>query len=471
MKKKFIKLLGGLVLVLVLIVLVVPVGVGMMAEGRYKQVWQDMLAAEPGFQAEVTAFERGWFQSRAEVALSITDATAAALLIDMGWAESADGGERAVLRLQEGVHHGPVPFTAPAPLWQRWRPGFAVIDSRLEENLPAIAEHGVDMSHTVHLGLTGRMSGHFRVAPFDMSLEDGLRVSNRDEVTAEWRSNRHFDRVDMRMRGGQLDVSGDDGVNMRFENPWMQVSQRRGPEDIWLGGSEFRLASLTVSQAGSPPGHMADLVWSTTAGESDGLIDQEHEISIASLSVEDFEAGPAEMKLDFYRLDPGSLSALQRAISNWSEPDPDAMMAGEDVFEELRDPLVSLATYQPGVRIDRLHIALPGGNIDGEGFMELVEMNHSQVERHLEEGRYAQMLQAEARLGAGRDLARRALAYSLLGQLPEADMEADLADLMDMQLNAAVAEGMLTETDDGFEVHLRLENGVFEVNGREILRF
>jgi hypothetical protein len=103
--------------------------------------------------------------------------------------------------------------------------------------------------------------------------------------------------------------------------------------------------------------------------------------------------------------------------------------------------------------------------------MELVEMNRSQVERHLEEGRYAQMLQAEARLGAGRDLARRALAYSLLGQLPEADMEADLADLMDMQLNAAVAEGMLTETDYGFEVHLRLENGVFEVNGREILRF
>ncbi len=470
MKKKLIKWLGGLVVVILLLVLVAPAGVGMLAEGRYKQLWGDMLASEPGMQAEVTGFERGWYQSRAEVTLTISDATLAPMLLELGWGEA--DGDNALIRLREGVHHGPVPFTAPAPFWQRWRPGFAIVDSRLDENIPIIAEHGLDVVSTVHMGLTGRLNGFFEIAPFDVRNEgEQLRISTREPISAEWGSDRRFNRLDLRARVGELRIQGEPGVGIVLENPWLTINQRRGPSDIWLGGSELRLAAVETRLPGEGRTRLENLVWATSAGERNGLVDQEHEIRVEALRMDDFVAGPAALDVDLFNLHAESLSRLQEALSDWSAPDAEAMLDGEDVFAPLRGPILDLAMHQPGVRIKRLDIQLPGGAITGEGRVQLIELDARSLEEHLEAGQYLQLLDGEARIGAARDLARRALAMSLLGRLPEGELEDDLAELMDMQLAAAVAEGMLSETEDGYEIRLELRDGVLRINEREILRF
>ncbi|MEA5445031.1 DUF945 family protein [Gammaproteobacteria bacterium AB-CW1] len=467
-QKKLRRMGIGLLLVLLLVVLVLPAGVGMMAEGRYKQMWSAMFAAEPGFSAQVTDFERGWFSSTARVSLQVDDAFLGELIQEMGWADEQPDGQGPIIEIDERVHHGPIPFTAPAPFHQRWRPGFAVVESRLGDSLPAVSEHGIDLQSTTHLGLTGSLRGHLRVAAFDVAVEDELRLVNEGELLLDFQANRNLDRVSMRLRGGALHLADADGYGVHLQSPWLDVSQRRGPSDIWVGGSELRLAAIEMRLPGEGPNTMRGLMWATDTRESNDLLTQSHEIQIDALQADEFEAGPLLMDIDLFNLHPESLSRLQVASSELRLDDPESI---DQDIGALMEPILDLITHEPGLRLQQLQLSLPGGMIEADGQAKARPMDRAQLEGFLAEAAWFRMMDGELQLSTSRELARRALAmWTLGGPLDEEADEASLR-LMDSQLDAAIAQDMLLETDDGLAIHIELADGVLFINEREILRF
>jgi len=468
--------LAGLVVVLLLIVLAGPGGVGMMAEGQYRQVWQNALETEPGLEARVVDYDRGWFNSRSTVEIRVSDPMAAEMLSDWGLGELDEEGV-AVLSLNERIHHGPVPFTAPAPLSQRWRPGFATVDSRPDENLPFIAEQGIDIRSTTHLGMLGGLRSQVRVKPFDGEIvPDTLRMSIDETITLDVRSNRRLDRINARFRSGEITLQdSDEGYGARMTGFWVNADQRRGPGDIWLGGSELRLASMDIlTPAPGQATRMEGLLWASFVEEKDdGLIAQDHEIELQAMIMEGFEAGPLEMDWSFFNLHPESLNQIQKAVADAPElegqtpADMDANM-----MAVLRDPILSLMEYRPGVRLSDLSLTLPGGELTGDGEAQVRDMGRNELAAYYDRNELFQITNAEAEFAADRNLVQRAIAFSMMGSLPDEEMEEDMVSLMDMQIDSAIQEGMLSEKDDGrLGMRVELRDGAVLINDREMFRF
>lgn len=470
MKKKMLRWLGGLVVVVLLLVLAAPGGVGLMAEGRYKELWDNAVRNEPGIEAEVVAFDRGWFNSTATVELRFTDPTVVSPLVEMGWAESGDESETAVMRLEERVHHGPVPFTAPAPLTQRWKPGFAVVDSRLAENMPVDDDLGIE--NTLHLGLTGGITGKMTVSPLEVDLpETDARLQVDETMTLDYDASRGLDRVNARLRGGALRVLDEKGQGMAVEEPWLDISQRRGPAGLWVGGSELRLARVQLLTPQGPMGELAGLTWATRTSESDGLMEQNHEIHLKRATQGEFAAGPLAVDATFFNMKPEAIVAMQEALAEWPGPAVEGDEKVEPLLSVLHEPLMQLAGDRPGLRIDQFEVTLPGGDVDIDGNVQIAEMDRATLEERLAEPRWGRIVEGEARLRTSREIMRRSMALSMMGSLPDGEMEDNVARLMDMQIDSAAEQGLLEIIDDDIQARVRLEDGVLFMSDQEILRF
>lgn len=470
MKRKLIRWLGGLVLVLALIVLAGPWGVGLMAEGRYKNLWTNLAQQQDGVEARVTDYDRGWFSSRSTVALRITEPAAVAGLAELGWAEMDDDGGTATLRLSERIHHGPVPFTAPAPLTQRWKPGFAVVDSRLATNMPV--DDDLPLSNTMHLSLTGRVTGQLSVPALSLSVgEQDLRLRVEDAIEAEYGFTRDMERFSFRGQGGALQLVDADGTGLAIESPWVDMSHRRGPAGLWLGGSELRVDKIRVlGPVGGAP-TFTGLTWATHSGVSDGLMEQSHELEVESLQQGEFQAGPLNLDATFFNMKPEAITAIQEAAAEWQGPATAESDDPAQLLSLIREPLMRLAAEQPGLRVDRFSMQLPNGEVSAEGRIQLADMDRATLEQRLADGIYARLVNGEGTLRAARPIVRQVLALTLMGSLPAGEMDENTIALLDGQIDAAAAQDLLTVDGDMIETRFRLEEGALYLNDQQLVRF
>lgn len=470
MKRKLIRWLGGLALVIALIVLAGPWGAGLMAEGRYKNLWTNLAQQQDGVEARVTDYERGWFSSRSTVTLRITEPAAVAGLAELGWAEMGNDGDSATLRLSERIHHGPVPFTAPAPLTQRWKPGFAVVDSRLAENMPV--DDDLPLSNTMHLSLLGRVTGQLSIPALSLSVgEQDLRLQIEEAIEAEYGFTHDMERFDFRGQGGTVKLVDTEGTGLAIESPWADLSHRRGPAGLWLGGSELRVDEIRVlGPVGGAPS-FSGLTWATHSDMTDGLMQQSHELEVESLQQGEFQAGPLSLDATFFNMKPEAIAAIQEAAAEWQGPTTAESEDPTQLLSLIREPLMRLAAEQPGFRVDRFSMQLPNGEVSAEGRIQLADMDRATLEQHLAEGLYVQLVDSEGTLRATRPIVRQALALSLMGSLPDGEMDENTINLLDRQIDAAAAQDLLTVDGEMIETRFRLEEGALHLNDQQMMRF
>lgn len=469
MKRKLKLWLGGLAVVLALVVFVAPVGVGFMAEGRYTHLLERLAADQPGLEIEVVEYERGWFVSRSEVELEIVDPTLAEVLVDGGWARESDG--RALIDLRERLHHGPVPFTANAPWGQRWRPGFAVLESRLEESMPAVTELDLDVENTAHLGLLGGFHGIFRVAAFDLE-EDGLQVASEEDIRVDYRFNRNLDRMDVTGRSGEVRVLSSAGEGIVLDGLWLGMNQRRGPADLWLGGTELRIAGGETRTPDQEPMEFGRILVTSDLERGDGdLLDQKQELELEHLRQDEWEAGPAVLQTTLFNLEPEAFAELQEAATRM---DPEALgpaFLGNGDLAELGDPLAALARHRPGVRVDQFNVQLPEGEVDGEGELRVVDEEADVIDSMIEEQDWLGLVAGSGRMAVGEEILQRAVATMLMGHDPTVSLEDDMVQLINTQLDAAVEEGMLERTETGYELRAVYEDRTLSINDNPVARW
>lgn len=469
MKRRLKLWLGGLALVLALVVLVAPAGLGFMAEGRYTHLLERLDTDQPGIEIEITEYERGWFNSRSELALEIVEPTLAELLVEGGWARGTEEGAR--IDLSERIHHGPVPFTAPAPLSQRWRPGFAVLESRLEQSMPVVAELGLDISNTAHLGMLGGFHGVFRVAPFDLE-EDGLEVASADEIRLDYRFNRNLDRMDITGQTGELQVLSSEGEGIIFDSLWLGMNQRRGPADLWLGGTELRIPGIETRTPGQEPMHFGRMLLTSDLEHGEGdLLDQKQEFELEYLRQGDWEAGPAVLETTVFNLDAEAFAKLQEIATRMDPDELGLALVGGAMPAEMEGPLVALARERLGFRIDRLNIRMPEGTFDAEGELRVADEDDDAIEAMIGERDWLGLVVGGGRVSAGERLVQRAAATMMMGQYPNVELEDDMVQLINSQLDAAVEEGMLNRTEDGYEVRAVYEDRTLYINDNPVARW
>ncbi len=466
-KRNMKRWLAGAVVVLALLVLIVPAGVGFMAEGRYTDLWDRVSADQPGLEIAVSEYERGWFHSRASLEIEILEPGLAEMAHEGGWAR--EDGDRIIVDLEERVHHGPVPFTAPAPWHQRWRPGFAVIDSRLEENLPAVAETGLDLSNSAHLGLMGGVNGQLRLEPVELE-EEGVRFTSEEAILVDYRLNRGLDRMDLTARSGALSLLAEDDTGIVLDRVWLQMNQRRGPAGLWLGGTELRIAGGETRVPDEDEMRFSGFVAATELRRNDAeLLEQKHEVHLESLRQGDWEAGPGYLDLSLFNLDPDAFAELQQAIA---AHDPEAgVLPAEAVLGELRGPLAELALNRPGVRVNELALRLPEGDVVGEGSMQVVDQSRDEIRDLIEARDWLGLVEGEGKLAAGERLIERAVAMTLLDVSLDEDIEEDVSSLVQMQLDAAVEEGLLERINGAYEVRAEYRDRTLFINDAEVARF
>ena len=465
---------AGVVVVVVLLVLVVaPAGVGLMVENNYRQLWQAALEDQPGYDASVAEYERGWFSSSARVEIAVSEPAMAEFLSESDWgkADEQDGTVR--LSLHERIHHGPLALGAPAPFSQRLRPGAGVVHTHLDQTLPL---DGVDISGitmTTRLGLGGQLHAHLRIEPMEHEFDDGSSLALEHRMTLDIRTDQALQRLQSELRGDSLYIRGDGGESVSLESIRAQTDQRRGTGGLWLGETDFRAGLIGMAFPMGAPLEVRDLRWQSQASEADALLEQQHQIRAKSVKSGALTAQPVRLDMSFYNLDIRSITTLQERLAELPPPHPEAPADdyASELLDEVRDTLRRMARHEPGLRLDTLSIGLEDGTLEGNGKLEVIAADDATFDHHLDRGTLIRLLQADGRLAASREMVRQTLIRTMGEGISHPDMKSELEDMADMQIDQAIAEGLLVENADNLEMRLRLEQGVFHLNQREIYRF
>lgn len=466
---------AGIVLgVVVLLVLVVaPAGVGLMAEKHYRQLWQAALADQSGYSATLSEYERGWFNSSARVVITITDPSMVQLLGELDWIETDTVNGEVRLNVHERIHHGPLALGAPAPLSQRLRPGAGIVHTRLNQTL-SLAEADLNrLEMTTHLGLGGRLHARLRAGPTAFEFGDGSSIRLDHRITADIHTDRTFQRLYSRLRGESLHIRGAEGETISLESIRVNTEQHRSDTGLWLGDTDFRTGLIKLAFPTGAPLEVRDLQWHSHASEVDALMEQQHTIHAASLHTGAIRAAPVQLELTLFNLDTGAIIALQEQLAELPPPHPDAPADAyaTEVLDKVRDNLRQMARREPGVRIDTLSVGFDGGSLDGSGRLALTVTDDAQFDRYLDQGRLIHLFRGEGHLTTGRALVRQSLMRSMSNGASQPEVEQELARMADSQIDEAIATGLVVENADQLEMRLKLEQGIFYLNQREIYRF
>ena len=468
------KTAGIVIVVVVLLVLVVaPAGVGLMAENHYRQLWQAALADQPGYSATVTDYERGWFSSSARVDITITDAGMVQLLGELDWIEADTDSDQARLRLHERIHHGPLALGAPAPMSQRLRPGAGIVHTRFDQALALTETELSGLGMTTRLGLDGRLHAHLRIEPAHFDFGDGSSISLDHRMTLDVHTDRDLEQLRSALQGESLQIQGAEGETVMLKSIRVATDQHRGPGGLWLGNTDFSVGRVEMRFPIGAPLAMHKLQWRSQVTETDGLLDQHHQIRAASLHSGNVRAAPLRLDMTVFNLDTGGIIALQERFAELPPPHPDAPADdfASDLLEEVRESLKQMARRGPGLRIDSLSIGLDEGTLEGSGQLTLSATDDAEFDHYLDQGRPGHLLRGEGQLATERGLVRQLLARSMNDGLSHPELEGELARLADMQIDEAIAAGLVVENADQLEMHLRLEQGIFYLNQREMFRF
>ncbi|MEA5445032.1 DUF945 family protein [Gammaproteobacteria bacterium AB-CW1] len=471
MKSRLKLWLGGSALVLVLLVLVAPVAVGTMSEHRYKALWANALDSEPGYQAEVVEYDRGWFNARSRVRIEVSDPMASEWLLEFGMAE-AGPGDTALVYLEERIHHGPFPISSAAPLDQRLKPGFAVVDTRPASELPFFRDNDIFVISSTRLGLFGGVDGFLRAMPFDVHVGDGLRLVNEGVIRVEIQSNLKFERIRSRMGSDELRLEDSQFGGVILEGFDGRSDQRRGPAQLWLGEVEFGLDS--VRTLGSDPAfELRDFAWSALTDNREDFLVQNHTVDIGAIAGPALEVGPISVDYDLFNLHPQALADLQLAFAEAPALDEDSVEAAGDSFSDhWLDALLEVALHRPGSTLNSMDTRLFDDSISGAGEIQLRPLSREQLETYLNEDRFGRLANGHGRLSTSRALLQRLFANSMMGVAADEELDENTKTMVDQQIDGFINQGMLRETDAGLlELHVELEDGVLRLNGDEMMHF
>lgn len=341
------RFLLAVLVVAALTLLALPGAVGWMAEQGHEQVVGRLQAAGHEFEAE--RYERGWFSSAAQHSL---------LVADPQWRELAQNvtgadGEVAMV-IATRFDHGPVPGLGAsgvslAPAWTqahsvaalRTRSGdrYALpgtLTSRVEPDGRTRFEYRAEAGQQ-HYG--GELEAHWQPAAIDAELSRGAqRLAFSGTVEG----------VAITDRAGTVAVG-------RTE---LSADQRRIDSGLWIGTSDWRIASVDA-----PGVTVADVELATDVAQLEGAPAYRLTVRLGSLATERYAGEAIEADIELRDVDPAAVGELLELA---------ALGRPLEVFDPAQRPLLQrLLATGPELTLHRVRVPTHDAAIVGTAALEV----------------------------------------------------------------------------------------------------
>jgi uncharacterized protein YdgA (DUF945 family) len=449
---------------LVLLALGLPPVFGMLTESnvRARVAAIDRTAA---WNARVQSFERGWFRSRVKIQLGlepqylppadpasllgIEQATIAALLQDVPLAIDFAHGPIAVL---DGVHLG-----------------IAALVARLDEDANGIGdlEQRLGVPHLFEFrgrtGFAGALAFDADVPPIGLAVGATTVDFSGAALEGTFARNR------------LVSTGGLDRFEFSSPTGTFSVRDARGSVDneirsayLMPGNAAFSIERIAIVDAASGPmprfeaaNVSFDSAVSLDARED--LLDARATYAIASLLVDGTRVADAHVGLAFRRIDVAALERYFAALEELKQP------ANGRALDALLPVLERALKASPSFALDPVRFRLDDEPFAGN--LEVVAVNPAPP-RGLAQNPAAllDVFTTTADVELSKKLAQRLALLAALRYVGEAGLPPDqLRNMAEAQsgifLLTLVAQGILTDTGDGYRAVLRLADGALTVNG------
>lgn len=342
------------ILVLVAVIVGAPALVGLYLARDF-----DRYAAQlnqPGLMRVVgTHFERGWFQSEASVTVQLAD-------------RFCDAPPCATLTLDNTIHHGPIPFTAPVDQNSGLAPTLAVVVSRLvlAPLWPRLVFDPAlePLVIVTRIGFGGGVVSRARLpaSRFDVERDTNVAHATMAPLTVTAETALHGEPIQARLSWPLLKIVGAEGGQLELRE--LEARLTTAADDRGrIVSQRLRLESLTVGDGEGFSTLLQGIVWQAEAvpGSDDGMATQ-FESRISRLVINAAEYGPMIVAGRIEGIDLAMWQALKEQFITDSDsegPDRTTLRALYDLY------LPPVLAAGPVFDIERFLLSTPEGDISG----------------------------------------------------------------------------------------------------------
>ena len=336
------KLVVAVLLLIVLGLAAAPYWVGMQAEKAY-QARLDAWSKE-GIAVSDASYQRGWLSSTAKATLLYP-------------------GVPVTFVTTHEISHGPFPFA-------RWlkgdfamTPGMALIRSKVVaqlavEKLPTLTLPPIDA--TTQVGFDGITNTTWQIPAGTRKLPQGFEaswqtVSGTARTSADGlRGRSTFKAPEIRLKLGAVG-----GTIKGFD---MSTDTHQAANGLPLTDSVVHIEHVTA-----PLVDVDGFQLNTGAHEGPGTIDVSVDYRVRAIKVVTTSYGPAELKLNFRRLDTDALLQFNRAMSEAYRKKLPPQQMSMVTMGHLMQTLAAMGKRSPELEIKRLGFTTPDGDVEAQG--------------------------------------------------------------------------------------------------------
>jgi len=427
------------------------------------------------YSAEVLSYQKGWFSTTAEVKLAIDfEALSNAQSLD-----SADTplNENPSVVATLVAHHGPVYFGDGIGLG-RVHYTVSVDGDELRDyvqwdgQLPIYHNEGV-------VGLFGSVSYSDAIPALSASSEDDSFTVLFSGYTGE--AVPDGDNTLYTSSGESLSMSADE-FSMELSNLSMDMSYKGSFVEAFRGDlfeSEFKALIERIKVTGIEANETVELanvalVTDTKIDESTNTANIYVEYAIEKIVGPELEATDMALGLAINNLDIDFIKAYQE-FSNSSLLIPSEEVPAK-MMEFVEANLLSQLKAEPELNITKLKATVPEGSFTAHANTKLVGIDA--LPGTLEDVAYwVTHLLADAQITADKAFAQSMASGYMMGQLlatpqaqnmTEEELQAAVEQQTPMMLSTFAQQGLIKETEAGYETKLELKEGKATVNGTPI---
>ncbi|ALS99309.1 YdgA family protein [Lacimicrobium alkaliphilum] len=424
----------------------------------------------PGYQLEVTTLEQSWFNTRATLTLAMD-------ITEMGAGEAETALELPEITIDLDINHGPLLFSGLGAVGVAdWT---ATVDGQeLREHLSWPAETPFYRIQGV-TGLSGNSSFQDMFSAFEgkqTELLSSMSFSGyvgSGEITGD--EIRYYGAADsLTLQSEKLNITSQQlAVNLQAEADF--ASMLRG--EFYDSDTLFSLEKLNItnSQSAQP------IILDGLKFRAQSQVNHEEETGnialdyrLATLTMPEFNASDLQLAMDVSQISLDFLKAYQEFIRNLAATDPQQLEQATQAF--MLDNLLMVLTPEPELNITSLKGTLPQGDFNGYLNSKLVNID-SLPKNMADKGFWIKHTLADAQVQMDKEVAEWLAARQMLNQLKtsvppqqwdQAQMEQLARQQAPVMLENLSKQGMLSQTEEGYQAVFSLKDGEANLNGTAI---
>lgn len=288
----------ALVVVIALGALVGPFIVGFIVK-KDVQAYQDQIPSNTGVKLSVQNYQRGWFSSTADMALSID-------LNHNKQAVITQAPNQLNFTMKNTIHHGPIVF-------YKTNSGFHLKFAKayLEST---VSKPNIPLNLEASLEFTGNVLTELNADRVAQTISDNISIVIQGLSAQQTNSNK-FTEINTAVKLNALDILDKSEAHLRVKNLSHDSKFTQGSHDFWKGYGVTTVASVLVDTKKNDKFELQGLALNQKSDiTTDGRASMGFNANINSIKINSDDFGQQAMALSVNNMDAEILKALTEAL-------------------------------------------------------------------------------------------------------------------------------------------------------------